>query len=141
MSRGKRWPYLGTILCAVKLGACACAGSGPRYLDTDEIRLRFADVRDQAVLLDAPGTTATNRWYANGRFVSEWRHGERHGRVTGRWYAKADQRCVLIDAAEDAVITEPRCGAISRQGEWLVSHNPDGSPHGRHIIEPLFSSP
>jgi hypothetical protein len=106
-----------------------------RILDSSEIQAQFADVRDHAVLLDAPGTTAVNEWHADGRFVSEWRNANRVGRVSGRWYVSGGLRCVLLDDA--AGLETPRCGRITRRGDVYVSYNPDGTRHGEHSLRPL----
>lgn len=105
-------------------------------LSDEEIVALFSDVLDQATVLDSPGTTAVNRWYRDGRLVSEWRHGDRRGRLAGRWYAENNQRCVMVEA-DDGAVGEPRCGAIYQRGTIVVSLNPDGSEHGLHALSPL----
>lgn len=129
-----RITLLAAALGSLPVAAGPASASG-ESLTTAEIRVTFSDVIDHAVVLDRPGTTAINRWYADGRFQSRWQRGDASGELQGYWTAVDGVRCVRIDDGQR--LQAPRCGAIRREGEHYLSLNPDGSPHGRHRLAPL----
>ncbi len=114
--------------------------AGAEQLSTEQIQQAFSDVRDDALVQDAAGTTAVNIWYADGSFVNNWSNAEASGRVTGRWRALHDQRCIVIESGLPEREGKEFCGAIYKQGEVYLSVNTDGSVHGRHRTTPLQGS-
>ncbi len=137
--------------CGLLLLACAAAaaGSGKAFdwrgyqrLGTEQIRLAFADVRDEANVHDGAGGSAVNHWYRDGRFTSQWQAGGESGLVRGSWYAADDMRCVLIDSGlpdsmAGQATSEPRCGPIYRKDGLYYSQNAAGGIHGEHRLSPL----
>lgn len=57
-------------------------------LSGEQIVRLFSNVRDEAIVRDEAGTTATNFWFADGRIISRWRTVESSGEVTGNWSVK-----------------------------------------------------
>lgn len=124
--------------CMIAGGPVANAENehGPA-LTTAEIRTTFSDARDSATVMDAVGTTAVNHWYADGTFTSEWSNRESSGKVTGRWRAFDNQRCVIIESGLPDHTDRERCSPILRRGDNYVSINADGSIHGVHTVTPI----
>lgn len=120
-----------------------CFGQVSSALSTAQIIATFSDVQDHARLLDRPGTRATNHWYADGRFESEWSSAQQRGTVSGRWFSRDNLRCVVIERVDgEPVAPGPeRCGRLARRGEVIISYNPDGSPHGEHSLRPIHRPP
>jgi hypothetical protein len=124
-------------------GAASVSASVVGFLlSTDQILKTFSDTLDRGVVQGGSGISAETRWYASGRFETRWWRREdgddapeKVNRVTGRWMAQNNQRCVVFDYAPD----EPwQCASVFQSDEGrLVSLNPDGSVHGIHQIAPL----
>lgn len=106
-------------------------------LSTAEIAALFAGVKDSAVVQEFSGSSAVTYWHADGRFETHWRNGTRTGRVSGRWFARDDQRCAVYSGPDDAQTPITECAAIYRQGGRYLSVKPDGTIHGIHILSPL----
>ena len=106
-------------------------------LSTAAIIQAFNNVRDEAQVQDAAGTSAVNHWYADGRFSNRWRNTAGSGEVTGRWRAADDQRCVTILSGLPAREGKETCSPVYRRGDRYLSLNPDGSIHGIHTLTPL----
>lgn len=124
------------------LGLCLGATAQPDAavrLDTDAISRHFSDVCDRAEVQDTDGTVAINHWHADGRLVNQWRNGDTTGRVTGRWYARDNQRCVVILSGLPGADQTPRCGPVFQLGPDFFSLNSDGSIHGIHRLKPMQS--
>lgn len=106
-------------------------------LSGEQIVRDFADVRDDAKVQDAAGTTAVNHWYADGRFVNRWSNGKDSGEVTGTWRVENNQRCVTIATGLPEREGQESCGPVFQRGSDYLSFNPDGSIHGIHRLSPL----
>ena len=90
-------PKIIASLLAASLSCLASAQpEGSIRLTTQEIKQAFANVRDTAQVQDSAGTSATNLWFEDGRFINQWSNSNASGTVTGRWYAENEQRCVII---------------------------------------------
>ena len=118
---------------------------GKKRLTSTEIMRLFADVIDRGEVQNERGISAETHWHADGTFVSRWRSQENPAtdandsgavkKVTGRWRAEHDLRCVAFDSG-----TQPdwSCAEV-----WLLddgrvlSLNPDGSAHGLHRLSPF----
>ena len=139
---------------AVTLGAAAASISeegltdgliGKTRLTSTQISGLFSDVIDRGEIQNERGISAETYWHADGTFVSRWWTQENPisdasdsgavKKVTGRWRAEHDLRCVTFDSG-----TQPdwSCAEV-----WLLddgrvlSLNPDGSAHGLHWLSPL----
>ena len=108
-----------------------------RRLDTAEITATFAGVRDDALVQDGSGGSAVNHWYADGRFTSEWQAGGETGIVRGRWFARDDKRCVVIESGLPSLEGESRCGPVYTRDGKYYSVNAEGGIHGIHTLSPL----
>jgi len=106
----------------------------PVTLSSEEIKRVFSNVRDDATLLDVSGTQATNYWYRNGSFQSEWRSEHGVGSATGSWWVDAGNRCTRIDGGPHTLLGRTSCGKIERRGDRYISFNGDGSEHGEHVL-------
>ena len=106
-------------------------------LGTEEIRVAFADVKDEAEVQDASGTRAINYWYADGTFTNRWRNANASGEVTGRWWAENDKRCVEITCGLPEREGVTRCSPVYRLGDVYFSTDQDGSVHGAHRLAPI----
>ena len=127
-----------SLVAVIALSTLQTADLGDAVrLSTEEIKQAFANVRDEAQVQDSAGTTAVNYWYADGRFVNEWSSQNDSGRVTGRWRAENDQRCILISSGLPDRIGKETCGPVYRRGQIYLSLNPDGSIHGKHRLSPM----
>lgn len=115
-------------------------GEDSHQLSTAEIELTFADVLDNARVMDTDNSTAENHWFADGRFVSRWKTGNRSGVVHGQWSAKENKRCIVIQSGLPDVDKQSKCGPIVKQGANYLSFNADGSVHGIHTLSPLLAS-
>ncbi|MFT5260885.1 MAG: hypothetical protein ACI9LY_002343 [Arenicella sp.] len=104
-------------------------------LTGDQIVRAFSDVVDQATVVDGAGGMATNHWYKDGRFNSNWQVADKTGQLAGRWYVEKEKRCVVIDTVViDLQTGQPSCGPIySKEGKYY-SVNPSGSMHGIHVL-------
>lgn len=51
--------------------------------------------------------------------------GRRH---SGSWYVSGDNLCLVVKVL---VIRKTKCGAISRQGSWIVGYYKEGKPRIR----------
>jgi hypothetical protein len=118
---------------------------GKTRLTSTEIARLFSDVIDRAEVQNKQGISAETHWHADGTFLSRWwiqanpaSDANESGtvkKVTGRWRAEHDLRCVTFDSG-----TQPdwSCAEV-----WLLddgrilSLNPDGSAHGLHRLSPL----
>lgn len=119
----------------VENGASTIADTIP--LSTAEIRLMFSDVRDDAEVQDASGTTAVNYWYGDGRFINRWSNDSASGTVTGQWRAVEGKRCIVIVSGLPDRIGKESCAPLYRQGSTILSINSDGGIHGIHRLSPL----
>ena len=123
------------------LALLACSANaqpeGAVRLSTQEIQQAFANVRDSAQVQDSAGTTATNLWYEDGRFINQWSNSRASGTVTGQWYAENDQRCVIILTGLPEANGKKKCGPIYQRGDDYISLNADGSIHGIHRLSPM----
>ena len=106
-------------------------------LTTEEILLHFSDVRDDAQVQDSVGSTAVNYWFANGDFENAWKNKSGSGKVTGKWRASDDMRCVLILSGLGDRNGQESCSPIYRSGDQFMSLNSDGTVHGIHLLTPL----
>ena len=106
-------------------------------LSDEEILQAFANVRDDAIVQDAAGTRAVNRWHADGRFMSRWSNGTDSGEVTGTWRVENDLRCITISTGLPQRVGQESCGPVFRRGSKYLSINSDGSIHGVHTLSPL----
>ncbi len=106
-------------------------------LNTEQILNTFADVRDDAAIQDSAGSTAVNHWYADGRFINHWQNANDSGTNSGRWSARDNKRCVLIESGMESLVGRERCGSIYRRGSHYVTLNPDGSVHALHSLSPI----
>ena len=118
---------------------------GKTRLTSTEITRLFSDVIDRGEVQNERGISAETHWHADGTFVSRWwtqanpasdaNDSGTVKKVTGRWRAEHDLRCVTFDSG-----TQPdwSCAEV-----WLLddgrilSLNPDGSAHGLHRLSPL----
>ena len=118
---------------------------GKTRLTSTEITRLFSDVIDRGEVQNERGISAETHWHADGTFVSQWwtqanpasdaNDSGTVKKVTGRWRAEHDLRCVTFDSG-----TQPdwSCAEV-----WLLddgrilSLNPDGSAHGLHRLSPL----
>lgn len=130
-----------TVLAVLTLSARVLAGGAAEEarvrLTTAEIAALFAGVRDTAVVQEFSGSSAVTYWHADGRFETRWRNETTTGRVSGRWFARDDQRCAVYTGRDGAQPPTTECAAIYRQGERYLSVKPDGTVHGMHILSPL----
>lgn len=127
--------FFGLLTSSVVLGQ-----DKARMLTTEEIAVLFADVLDQAEVLDSIGVQAETHWYASGYFETRWWSSNREGRATGHWMARGGERCVLIAEPSVAAAEGWQCGKILWESEGVYrSLNPDGSAHGWHRLSPLPS--
>lgn len=108
-------------------------------LTSAEIKRVFANVRDEAKLLDAPSTRATNHWYKDGTFQTEWRSENGDGMASGAWWVDANKRCTRIDKGPQTLVGNTNCGTILRRGAHFISLNEDGSEHGQHTLTPIIN--
>ena len=118
---------------------------GKTRLTSTEITRLFSEVIDRGEVQNERGISAETYWHADGTFVSRWwtqanpasdaNDSGTVKKVTGRWRAEHDLRCVTFDSG-----TQPdwSCAEV-----WLLddgrilSLNPDGSAHGLHRLSPL----
>ena len=118
---------------------------GKTRLTSTEITRLFSDVIDRGEVQNERGISAETHWHTDGTFVSRWwtqanpasdaNDSGTVKKVTGRWRAEHDLRCVTFDSG-----TQPdwSCAEV-----WLLddgrilSLNPDGSAHGLHRLSPL----
>lgn len=114
---------------------------GGRVLSGEEIVLAFSDVRDEAEIQDAAGTTAVNRWHSDGRFVNRWKNASESGQVSGSWRVVKDERCVLIRAGLEGAIGKEKCSPVFKVGDRYMSVNADGSVHAFHTLTPMLEKP
>ena len=127
------------IILAVVISGISIAADpvGTDRLSTEEIRQVFANVRDDARVQDAAGTTAVNFWYADGSFTNAWSNQHGSGTVQGRWRAQDGKRCIVITAGLPERIGKESCSRVLRRGQEYLSLNPDGSIHGIHTLTPM----
>ena len=124
--------------CCILL--CACTPSQPNLSDCeslsgDAIKRRFSNVIDSAVVYDANGGRATNHWFADGRFTSEWSTHDGSGALVGTWHVEGDLRCVVLQGDVPDGKDGKRCGPLFQCGRTIVSVNVDGSIHGVHRLK------
>ncbi len=112
----------------------ACTSNSSNELETQAIQETFSNVKDVAQIQDTKGSTATNYWYADGTFTNEWRNANDSGTVSGTWYAKDNQRCVVIVEGMESIKGQTRCGPIILEGNVFKSFNADGSVHAVHTL-------
>ena len=137
MNCGKRFlALLGSALLLSAVVPAADPADG-RRLSTEEIRRVFADVRDDAELQDAVGTRAVNYWYSNGTFTNEWSNARGSGKVTGRWRAHDNQRCIIITTGLPDRTGKESCGPLFRRGQKIISVSSDGGIHGIHTLSTI----
>ena len=140
------------IALVLDASAVSIKGEGPTRdlvgktrLTSAEIMRLFSDVIDRGEVQNERGISAETHWHADGTFVSRWwtqanpasdaNDSGTVKKVTGRWRAEHDLRCVTFDSR-----TQPdwSCAEV-----WLLddgrilSLNPDGSAHGLHRLSPL----
>ena len=110
-------------------------------LTTSQIINTFSNVIDFGDVQSQQGISAETHWYADGRFVSRWwresggESGAVTGRISGRWKAERDLRCVMFGEDNQA---DWSCGEVwsLNDGRYL-SLNPQGTAHGLHQLSPL----
>ena len=110
-------------------------------LTTSQIISSFSNVIDLGDVQSQQGISAETHWYADGRFVSRWwresggENGALTGRISGRWKAERDLRCVMFGADNQA---DWSCGEVwlLNDGRYL-SLNPQGTAHGLHQLSSL----
>lgn len=112
----------------------ACSQDSAETLDNQAINAAFENVRDQARIQDSKGSTAVNYWYSDGTFTNKWQNSESSGAVSGTWYAKNNQRCVVILQGLDRLKGKTKCGALIREHGVIKSFNADGSVHAIHTL-------
>ncbi|MGC6475687.1 MAG: hypothetical protein ACON41_03515 [Parvibaculales bacterium] len=109
-----------------------------RALTTAEIKTIFANVRDDAQVQDKKATRAINFWYADGRFENNWSRADANGRVTGRWWAENNQRCIIITQGLPEFEGQKRCSPVYQYGGVYLSVEADGRRvHGVHRLSPI----
>ena len=114
---------------------------GQTRLATDQITEMFSNVIDRGEVQDGRGISAETHWFADGTFVSRWWteasdtsvEDAPKQKVTGRWRAERDLRCVTFKVGGDWSCAEVWLLADGR----VLSLNPDGSVHGLHRLSPL----
>jgi len=124
-------------LCCLFL--CSCSTPYPKLdhcerLTGDAIERTFVDVVDSAIVKDLKNGRATNHWYANGRFTSEWTGRDSGGTVSGTWHVEDDQRCVVVTSGSPETIPHKTCSPLYQCDDRIVSINADGSIHGIHRL-------
>jgi hypothetical protein len=110
-------------------------------LTTSQIINTFSNVIDLGDVQSQQGISAETHWYADGRFVSRWwresggESGAVTGRISGRWKAERDLRCVMFGEDNQA---DWSCGEVwsLNDGRYL-SLNPQGTAHDLHQLSPL----
>lgn len=111
---------------------------GYSKLSGAQIREAFSDVVDTAVVVDGAGGSATNRWFQDGRFTSDWQAGGQAGQLSGRWSVEGDARCIVLDIELDGYAAgQQRCGPIYFKDGKYYSSNANGSMHGIHTLSAL----
>jgi len=101
------------------------------------IKALFADVVDTAIVKDVEDGRATNHWYNDGRFTSQWSSKGGGGTVTGTWYVEGDRRCVTVQSGLADKAGHKTCSPLYRCRDSIVSVNADGSIHGVHRVTKL----
>lgn len=135
------------LACCVALASCSStdtARSAPERgaaLSGEDITRAFSDVRDEAEIQDAAGTTAVNHWHSDGRFINRWKNATHSGVVTGSWRVAGDERCVLISSGLEGAIGKEKCSPVYKVGTRYMSVNADGSVHALHKLTPLLEKP
>ncbi|MDH3616940.1 MAG: hypothetical protein OEQ90_10780 [Gammaproteobacteria bacterium] len=97
----------------------------------------FAGVVDTAIVKDLEHGRATNHWYDDGRFTSEWSSKDSGGVVSGTWHVEGDQRCVVVASGLADRNEHKTCSPLYQCRDNIVSVNADGSVHGVHHVEGL----
>lgn len=133
--------YMAVLGVALAVTTTSAQPEGAIRLSGEEIRQAFANVRDEAAVQDAAGTTALNYWYADGRFTNEWSSPTDSGSVQGSWRVLDGKRCVLISAGLTDRIGRESCAHVYRLGDEYFSINADGSIHGIHRLSPIDHEP
>ena len=118
---------------------------GKTRLTSAEIMRLFSDVIDRGEVQNERGISAETHWFADGTFVSRWwaqanpasdaNDSGTVKKVTGRWRAEHDLRCVTFDSG-----TQPDCSCAEvwlLENGRILSLNPDGSADGLHQLSPL----
>lgn len=111
--------------------------SSKQQLTGEEIKRAFSNVRDDAQVQDAAGTSAVNYWHADGRFINRWSNAAARGEVIGRWRVVGDKRCINIQSGLPEREGKEFCSPIYRAGTDYVTINADGSIHGVHTLSPM----
>jgi len=106
-------------------------------LSGEAIARTFADVVDTAIVKDLEHGRATNYWYGDGRFTSEWSSQHGGGMVTGTWHVEDDQRCVTVSSGLPDETAHKTCSPLYQCRDSIVSLNADGSVHGVHHVQGL----
>lgn len=113
---------------------------GYTRLTSEEIIATFSDVIDHATVVDGAGGKATNHWFKDGRFTSQWKVANKSGALSGTWFVENDLRCVSIDGSAALAyfdVKSKRCGPIYAKNGKFYSVNKSGSVHGIHELTDL----